>query len=325
MPEKRCAVTAALIASVLGLFTLPATAQNYPTKPIRVVSTQTAGSPADVLMRLMAQKMSQSIGQPVIVDIQAGAAGVLAAQTVARAAPDGYTLLYTLASTIVITPQLMKNRPFELKDFTPILMVSKAATCMLASASFQPSTIKELVDFAKANPGKLAYGTNGIGGIYHLEMEVLKQRYGLDITHVPYKAGVDALMAAVNGTLPIAYSPCAPALAQARAGKVKILAVLETARLPELPDLPAMGEQVPNYEKMAGGVDMYGPAGVPPQIVKRLHAELARALKDPEVNQRMKEVSFFHDGTALEQMAAHRRKDFEVMGRAIKVAGLKPE
>jgi tripartite-type tricarboxylate transporter receptor subunit TctC len=325
MPADRSAVLVALIASILMPWARPATAQTYPAKPIRVVSTQTAGSPADVLMRVIAQKMSQSIGQPVIVDVQAGAAGVLAAQTVARAAPDGYTVLYTLVSTMVITPQLMKNRPFELKDFTPLVQVSKAATCMLAAVSFPPNSVKEFIDYAKANPGKLAYGTNGIGGIYHLEMEMLKQRHGFDITHVPYKAGVDALMAAVNGTLPIAYSPCAPAQAQARAGKVKILAVLEHTRLPGLPELPAMGEQVANYEKMASGVDMYGPAGMPPPVVSRVHAELSKALGSPEVLGRMKEIAFFPDGTALEQMAAQRRKDWDVMARAIKAAGLKPE
>lgn len=300
-------------------------AQSYPAKLIRVISTQTAGSPADALLRLTAQKMSDSIGRPVVVEIVAGAAGVLAAQTVARAAPDGYTILYTLGSTIVNTPQLMKNRPFELKDFTPLLIVSKAATCMLAAASFQPGSVRELIDFARANPGKLAYGTNGIGGIYHLEMEMLKQRYGLDITHVPYKSGVDSMMAAVGGALPIAYAPCAPALAQARAGKVKILAVLEQKRLPELPNLPAMGEQVPGYEKLVGGVDIYGPAGLSAPIARRLHAELEKALAAPDARARMKEISFYYDGTALEAMAAQRRKDFEVTSRAIKAAGIKPE
>jgi len=315
----------AFIATMLALFTPAALAQNYPAKLVRIVSTQTAGSPADALIRLTAQKMSESIGQPVLVDVQAGAGGVLAAQTVARAAPDGYTLLYTLPGTSVTTPQLMKNKPDERKDFTPIIVVSKAATCMLASVSFQPNTVKEMIAFARANPGKLAYGSNGIGGGYHLEMEMLKHKYGLDITHVPYKAGVDALMATVSGTLPIAYAPCAPALAQARAGKVKILAVLEMKRLPELPDLPAMGEQIPDYEKIAGGNDIYGPAGLPQPILKRLHAELDKALAAPEVRARMREISFFPDGTALEEMAAQRRKDVEITARAIKAAGLKPE
>jgi tripartite-type tricarboxylate transporter receptor subunit TctC len=309
----------------MSVFAAAAQAQSYPAKPIRVVSTQTAGSPADVLMRLTAQKMGESMGQPVIVDVQAGASGVLAAQTVARAAPDGYTILYTLPSTIVITPQLMKNRPYELASFTPIIMMTKAATCLLASVSFQPSSVKALIEYARANPGKLAYGTNGVGGIYHLEMENLKKKHGLDITHVPFKAGVDAMMAAAAGTLPIAYAPCAPALAQARAGKVKILAVMEQKRLSDLPDIPAMGEQVSDYERLVGGTEIYGPAGLPAAIARRLHAEIDKALAAPDVRARMKEISFYYDGTALEALAAQRRKDAEIAGRAIKAAGLVAE
>ncbi len=312
-------------ASLALLFSFSSPAQNYPSRPVRIVSTQTAGSPADTVIRLTAQKMSESMRQPVIVEVQAGAGGVIAAQTVARATPDGYTVLYTLPNTIVTTPQLMKNKPYEFKDFTPIIVVSKAATCLLASASLPANSVREMIEFARANPGKLAYGTNGIGGGYHLEMEMLKARHGLDITHVPYKAGVDALMAAVSGTIPLAYSPCAPALAQARSGKIKILAVLEYKRLPDLPDLPAMGEQVPDYEKVAGGNDVYGPAGLPGPILGRLHTELEKALAAPEVRARMKEVSFFYDGTALEEMAAQRRKDIDITARAIKAAGLVPE
>ncbi|MFM9969138.1 MAG: Bug family tripartite tricarboxylate transporter substrate binding protein [Burkholderiales bacterium] len=314
-----------LAAAMLPAISLQAFAQAYPAKLIRVVSTQTAGSPADVLLRQTAQKVSDSIAHPVVVEVQAGAAGVLAGQTVARAAPDGYTLLYTLASTIVTTPQLMKAKPFELKDFTPIVVVSLAATCMIASVTFAPNTIAEIVQAAKANPGKLAYGTNGIGGTYHLEMSLLSQKYGLDLIHVAYKSGVDALLAAATATLPIAYSPCASAQPHIRSGKVKIIATLEKKRLADLPDLPAMGEQVQDYEKVGGGVDMYAPAGVPAAIAKRIETEMQKALATPEVRARMKEISFFPDGMALEEMGAQRRKDLEVVAKAIKAAGLKPE
>lgn len=315
----------ACTAATLSAFTLQATAQAYPVKLVRVVSTQTAGSPADVLLRMAAQKMAESISQPVVVEVQAGAAGVLAGQTVARAAPDGYTVLYTLASTIVTTPQLMKAKPFELKDFTPIIIVSQAATCMLASVTFAPNTIAELVQLARANPGKLAFGTNGIGGTYHLEMELLKQKYGMDLIHVAYKSGVDALMAAATATLPIAYGPCASAQPHIRAGKMKIIATLEKKRFSELPDLPAMGEQVPDYEKVGGGVDLYAPAGLPPAIARRIETEMKNALAAPDVRARMKEISFFYDGTSLEEMGAQRRRDMAIVARAIKAAGLKPE
>lgn len=317
--------TTAIAATTLAACASGAFAQAYPAKLIRVVSTQTAGSPADVLLRQITQKVSESIAHPVVVEVQAGAAGVLAGQTVARAAPDGYTVLYTLVSTIVTTPHLMKARPFELKDFTPIIVVAQAATCMVAATNFAPNNIAEIVALARANPGKLAYGTNGIGGTYHLDMALLSQKFGIDLIHVAYKSGVDALMAATTATLPIAYAPCATALPQVKAGKLKVIAALEKARLPELPDLPAMGDQVPDYEKVASGVDLYGPAGLPPAVAKRLVTEMQKAMAAPEVRSRMREIAFFPNGATLDDMGAQRRKDIDVVALAIKAAGLKPE
>jgi tripartite-type tricarboxylate transporter receptor subunit TctC len=319
----RC--TLAIVATVLALATPGAWSQAYPARVVRVASTQTAGSPADVLLRLSAQKISESIAQPVVVEVQAGAAGVLAAQTVARAAPDGYTVLYTLVNTIVTTPQLMKAKPFDLKDFTPLIVVAAAVTCMVAATNFAPNTITEVVQAARANPGKLAYGTNGLGGTYHLDMALLSQKFGLDLIHVPYKSGVDALMAATTATLPIAYAPCASAFPQVKAGKLKVIAALEKARLPELPDLPAMGEWIPDYEKVASGVDLYGPAGLPQAIAARLASEMQKALATPEVRARMRDIAFFPVGLMLEEMGAQRRKDIGVVAIAIKAAGLKAE
>ncbi len=318
-------ITAWTAALAAPLVTSPAFSQTYPSKPIRVISTLTTGSPADGLMRMAAQKLTDSMGQPVVVEVQAGAGGVLGAQTVIRAAPDGYTLLYTLATTTMVTPYLLKNRPYELKDFTPILVVSKAATSMLASVSFPPNNIKELIEYARANPGKLAYGSNGIGGTYHLDMEMLKTKYKLDITHVPYKGGTDALIATVAGPLPIAFAPASSGLSQVKAGKVKFLAILDHTRSADFPDIPSMGEQIPDYEKVATGVDFYGPAALPPAILKRVYAEMVKAFSLPDVRTRMKEISFPYDGTGPEDMLALRKKDYDVTMRAIKAAGLTPE
>jgi tripartite-type tricarboxylate transporter receptor subunit TctC len=320
---RRCipAIFAAVVVSFSGL----AAAQSYPVKPIRVVSTQTAGSPADVLLRLIAQRMSESVAQPVVVEVQAGAAGVLAAQTAMRAAPDGYTLLYTLASTIITTPQLMKAKPFDIKDFTPIVVVAAAATCMVASTTFAPNNITEVIQVIRANPGKIAYGSNGIGGTYHLEMELMRQRFNIDVIHVAYKSGVDALLAAATNTLPIAYAPCSSATPHLRAGKIKVIGVLEKKRIPDLPDFAAIGESILDYEKVGGGVDLYAPANMPAPLAKRIESEAQKAMALPDVRGRMKEIAFFYDGTALEAMGEMRRKDIEVVARAIKAAGIKAE
>src|SRR3954470_6377743 len=184
------------VMAVLGFaFAAFAQAQTWPSKPVKVISTFSAGSPADGLMRLVAQKMGDSIGQPVVVEVLSGAGGLVGAQTVARAAPDGYTLLNAISTTLVTTPHLLKNRSIDMKDFAPIIVMAKAATCMLAAVSFPPNDVRELIAYAKANPGKVAYGSNGVGGTYHLEMEMLKANHHVEMTHVPYKGGTNALMA----------------------------------------------------------------------------------------------------------------------------------
>ena len=302
-----------------------AAAQGWPTKPVRVISTFTSGSPADALMRLVGQKLGEPLGQPVVVEVQAGAGGLVGAQSVLRAPADGYTLLYSISTTLVTTPHLVKNRTVEMKDFAPVITMAKAFTCMVAAVSFPPNSVREMIAYAKANPGKVAYGSNGIGGTYHLEMEMIKQKQGVDITHVPYKGGTDGLLAAASGTIPVAFAPCSSVVPQARAGKVKFLAVLEHKRAADYPDIAALGEQLPDYEKISGGVDVWAPAAVPVPVVRRLHAEIDKVLAQPDVRARMKEIGFPYDGTALEDMAAQRRKDFELAGRAVKIAGLKPE
>lgn len=315
-----------IIMSLAGVaLSAAAAAQGWPTKPVRVISTFTSGSPADALMRLVGQKLGEPLGQPVVVEVQAGAGGLVGAQSVLRAPADGYTLLYSISTTLVTTPHLVKNRTVEMKDFAPVITMAKAFTCMVAAVSFPPNSVREMIAYAKANPGKVAYGSNGIGGTYHLEMEMIKQKQGVDITHVPYKGGTDGLLAAASGTIPVAFAPCSSVVPQARAGKVKFLAVLEHKRAADYPDIAALGEQLPDYEKISGGVDVWAPAAVPVPIVRRLHSEIDKVLAQPDVRARMKEIGFPYDGTALEEMAAQRRKDFELAGRAVKIAGLKPE
>ena len=315
------------IPALLVLFVASsgAFAQTWPTRPVRIVSFFVAGSPADALARLVAQKVSESVGQPVVVDVQAGAGGLLAAQTVARAQPDGQTLLVTISTTLTTTPHLVKDNQLGLKDFQPVIIMAKAATCMVGATSFKPNNAKEMLDFVKANPGKVAYGSNGVGGTYHLEMEMLKAKHNLDIIHVPYKGGTDGLAASAAGTIPISFAPCSSVTPLAKAGKVKYLAVLEMKRSPEFPDIPAMGELIPDYEKINGGTDVWAPAATPPAVVAKIRDEIDRALQLPDVRKRMSEIGFPYNGTSREAMLAERTKDFDTAGRAVKIAGLKAE
>jgi tripartite-type tricarboxylate transporter receptor subunit TctC len=315
-----CALVACALAAPAAL------AQSFPAKPIRVLSTFVAGSVADGAMRLVAQKMGDAMGQAVVVEVAAGAGGVIAAQTLVRSAPDGYTILHCAPTTIVATPLLLKNPPYDpLKDFTYITHMTDATTSMLATVSAPFNNVKEMIAYAKANPGKLAYGSNGVGASYHLEMELLKQKYGVDITHVPYKGGQDGLNAAAAGQIPIAFATVASVVPQAKAGKVKILAVLSVKRFASLPDLPSMGEQLADYEKIPSGVEIAGPAGMPRTLVQRLNQEIVKALANAEVQERMKQIGFVPVGNTPEEHSAQIRRDMETMAKAIRAAQIKPE
>jgi tripartite-type tricarboxylate transporter receptor subunit TctC len=320
------AILPAFAAAVLALSASHAVSQTYPAKPIRVLSTFGAGSVADGAIRLLAQKMAGSLGQPVVVEVQSGAGGVLAAQALIRSAPDGYTILHSTPATLVSTPFLLKDQPYHpMKDFTYITHLFDAGTCLLVTASLPVNTVKELIEYAKANPGKLAYGSNGVGGAFHLEMELLMQKYGLDITHVPYRGGQDGLKAAAAGQLPIAFAPAAPSDALARLGKVRVLAVLSVKRLAALPDIPSMGEQLPDYEKVPGGDEIVGPAGLPSAIVKRLNAEIVKALNAPEVLERVRQIGFVPVGNTPEEHAAQMKRAMEIMAEGARAARIKPE
>jgi tripartite-type tricarboxylate transporter receptor subunit TctC len=305
---------------------LAAHSQSYPSKPIRMLSTFVPGSVADGMARLVGQKMAESIGGPVVVEAVPGGGGVLAAQTVVRAAPDGYTILHAAPTTIVSTPLLLKNPPYDpLKDFTFVTGLTEATLSMVAAVSLPVNSVKELIEYAKAHPGKLAYGSNGVGASYHLEMEMLKFKYGLDITHVPYKGGQEGLNAVAAGQIPIAFAPAAAAAGQMRAGKVKILAIMHAKRYPPLPDVPSMGEQLPDYEKIPTGSNILGPAGIPGPVLRRLNTEIVKALNTPDVLERLTKIGFLPIGSSPEELAAQIRKDMEIMAKAIKVAKVKPE
>lgn len=315
-------ITGAIGVSLSG----QAPAQAFPAKPIRVLSTFPAGGVADGAMRMIGQKMSESMRQPVIVEALPGAGGVIAAQSLVRAAPDGYTILHSAPTTLVATPYLLKNPPYDpLKDFTYITHLTDATTCILVNAAVPVNTVRELIDHIKANSGKLAYGSNGVGASFHLEMELLKQKQGLDITHVPYKSGLDALSAAAAGQIPVAFVTVGSALSQARAGKVKILAVLSAKRFATLPDIPAMGEQLPDYEKIPSGDEIVGPAGLPDAILRRLHAEIVKALYNPEVQERLKQIGFVPVGNTPEEHAIQIRKDMATMAKGLKAAQIVAE
>ena len=307
-------------------FAAHAQSPQYPSRPIRILSAFGPGNPADTSLRVVTQKMSESMGQPLLVEPQTVASGVGAAQIVMRAPPDGYTILYVLPSMLMIPPFLIKNRPFDaLKDFTPITSVVDGPIAIAAHTSYPGGSVKDLIDLAKASPGKYSYGTNGIGGTYHLEMELFKQQFGIDLVQVPYKTSLEAVNALAAGEIPLAYAPVGAFLPLVRAGKMRLLVLLDYKRYPDLPNLPAMGEEIQDYQRIPTGLNFYGPAGLPAAVPRRLHAEVVKALAMPDVQAKLKEMTFFGIGTAPDVLAAQQVKDYAIIARAVKAAKIEPQ
>ncbi len=322
----RIKLSFSILAAALAFAVPGASAQTFPSKPFRIVSTFTPGAVADAAMRLIAQKMSDSVGQPVIVDAMPGAGGVLGAQIVVRAAPDGYTLLHCAPTTLVATPFILKTPPYDpIKDFTYVTHMTDATLSLVVTNSLPVNNVEELIEYAKANPGKLAYGSNGVGASAHLEMELMKLKYGIDITHVPYKGGADGLNAAAAGQIPVAFAPLISSAQMAKAGKVRIIAVTAVKRFSGLPEYPSMGEQLSDYEKIPTGDEIVGPAGIPTAILRRLNVEMVKAINTPESLERLKSIGFVPVANTPEEHLAQIKRDMVVMAKAIKAANIKPE
>ncbi len=316
----------ALALALASLVSIAAQAQTYPSKPIRILSAFGPGNPADTAIRLVTQKMSESMGHPLVIESQTVASGVGAAQIVMRAPADGHTLLYVLPSMLMIPPYLIKNKPFDpMKDFTPISSVVDGPIAISVHPSYPGKSVKEMIDLAKASPGKYTYGTNGIGGTYHLEMELFKQQFGINLVQVPYKTSIEAINGLVTGEIPLVYAPVGAVMPLVRAGKMRLLVVLDYKRYPDLPNVPAMGEEISGYQRIPTGLNFYGPAGLPPAISRRIHAEVVKALQAPDVTSKLKEFTFFGIGSSPEALAEQQVKDYAIIDKAVKAAGIEAQ
>jgi tripartite-type tricarboxylate transporter receptor subunit TctC len=314
-----------LIAAVaVCLFACAAWAQSYPSKPIRTIIA--LGGGAEVLARLVGQKAGDALGQPIIVEAQSAAGGSIGAQAVARAAPDGYTILFAATNSQVWHVFLARSTPYDpVKDFTPITKIGEALLCVVANNDFPVNSMKELVEYARRNPGKVSYGTSGIGTTHHLSGELIKQVTGIDMVHVPYKGGAQVLTDTVGGRIPVAFSIVATADSLLKSGKLKLLAVNNAKRSPLLSHVPTISEEIPGYESPPGWMGYFGPAGLPQPVLKRLHAELTKALNSPEVRSKSEDMGFVIGTSAPEEFAAQIKRDLELAGKIVKGSGIQPE
>ena len=302
-------------------------AQTYPSKPIHlVIPFSSGGASLDTVARLIGTRMSEGLSQPIIVDNRPGANGMIGSQSVARTAADGYTLLFTSTSTHVTAVFLSKSLPYDpVKDFTPISAAVEPVTVIAVHPSVPAQTVAQLMEYAKKNPGKLSYSSSGIGSVFHLTGELLKQAAGIDMVHVPYKVNQQSVTDAVSGRIDVLLNTVLIALPQTKAGKLRMLAVMEGRRFSGLSDVPTIGETLKGFEKPSSWFGYFGPAGLPPPIVARLHGEIVKALGHPEVRARLEEVGMSVIGNTPEEFALLMKRGFDVYGRAVKLAGVEPE
>ncbi|MFM9966912.1 MAG: Bug family tripartite tricarboxylate transporter substrate binding protein [Burkholderiales bacterium] len=315
---------AALSASLGGVCQVMA--QSYPAKPIKVIVAVAPGPGVDYVARALGPKMVEDLGQPLVFENQAGGNGVIGSAAVARAAPDGYTLLMATPSMIITAMMLTKGIPYDSnKDFAPVTAAVEPYTSLIVHPGVPASNVRELVEWVKKNPGKVSYASSGIGSVFHMVGELFNQAAGTDILHVPYKSVPPAVQAVVANEVPMTFAAVSNALPQVRGGKVKMLGILEKSRFPRMADMPTVGESLQGFEKPPSWFGYLAPAGTPPAILNRIQNSVVKAMASPEVRTSFDDLALGIIGNTPAEFSAQIKSGFAVYARAIKIAGLKPE
>ena len=315
-----------LVTAATLVGSAPTTAQNWPSRPITIVVPFPPGPAVDLVARQVAAKMAGPLGQAVVVENRTGANGTIGSNGVARAAPDGYTLLAATVGTHVTALHLIKNLPYDpIKDFTPIIAAVEPVTCLAVTASLPVNSVPELIAYAKAHPDELSFGSSGVGSVFHLMGELFNETAGVKIKHVPYRGVAPALQDVIGGHIPMVFISVSNAEPAAKAGQVKILAVLEPTRYSKMPDVPSISEIIPAFRKPSSWFGFFGPPGLPAPIVNRLNAEMSKALTDPDVVKNLDANAFAVIGGTPQQFADLLKDGIQRYGALIKAVGVQPE
>jgi tripartite-type tricarboxylate transporter receptor subunit TctC len=317
---------AALMLACTAVGLKPAGAQDYPSRNIKLILPQPAGGAVDLIARVLGERLAEQMNQPVIVENMPGANGSLAGAAVARAAPDGYTLMLAVDSNLVVNPSLYSNLNYDpFRDFIPISVIAKLNTVLVANPKVEATNVRELIAYAKAHPNKLNYAGIGIGSAMHMGMELFKFETGVQINHVPYRGTAAAITDVVAGVVDLMFTGPPAAKAMSAEGKLRLLAVASLQRVPSMPDVPTVSESgVPGFE-MAGWFGLLAPAKTPQPIIERLSAEVTKAVHDPRFSERMTAQGLQAVGGTPAQMLATMQADTRKWGELIKSANIKIE
>jgi tripartite-type tricarboxylate transporter receptor subunit TctC len=317
------AVSAAVALGTGLLATAPAAAQAaYPTKPITIIVPFSAGGTTDILARIVAQGLNKELGQSVIIDNRAGAGGNIGGQTAAKAAPDGYTLFMGTVGTHAINAALYKKMSFDpIKDFAPLTRVAMVPNLLVANPAQPFKTVKELIAYAKANPGKLNFGSSGNGSSIHLSGELFKSMAHVDMVHVPYKGSAPAVTDLLGNQIAIMFDNMPSAIQHVRSGRLRAIAVTTAKRSPELPNVPTIAEAgVPGYEATSW-FGMFAPAGTPPEVVAKLNTALVKVLANADVKKKITDQGAEPYSEKPEQFADFIQKESVKWGKVVKDSG----
>lgn len=301
-------------------------AQSYPAKPIRMIAEFGAGSGGDLVLRAIQGPMGETLGQPVIIENRPGASGVVAADQVSKAATDGYVIGALTPNGLVSRRFLAKGGASidVLKDLTPLSAVGETITMVLASQTSPVKTLKEMIDYGKANPGKLSFGTSGFGTTHHLSQEQVRMITGADLLHIPYKTGVEAVQGLLSNQIPIAYAILGSIGPHLKSGKVIPIARVGTTRYEGLPNVPALAELAPGFQTPPSWTGLFGPPNMPPSVLSRLGADIVKALNMPATKTKLLDVGFEVIGNSPAEFAVMIRSQIELTGKIVKAANIQP-
>lgn len=325
------ALAAGVMASLCCGVMTPAVAANVAAwpeagKPITLVVPFPAGSGSDSLARMLGQKVTEQTGNPVIIDNKPGGGTLIGATQVARARPDGYSLLYTIVVTHTQNPHLFRQLPYDpFKDFTPVIQVVRSATVLEANKNAPFNTTREMIAYAKANPGKLNFGSYSPGSTSHLNGEILKKEAGIDIVHVPYKGTADASRALLAGEVDVYFDGTSTAVQNWKAGKVKLLGPATDRRLAVLPDLPTLEEQGLPGLNIVGWQGLFAPGNLNPEVAEQIASVFRKALQTPEIKKMIESNGNEVSGAGPAEYARIVKRDYERWGEVIRTAGIKME
>jgi tripartite-type tricarboxylate transporter receptor subunit TctC len=297
--------------------------QEYPARPVRMVTQFVAGSGGDALTRVVAPFMQELLGQPIVIENRAGAGGVQAAEATARAAPDGYTIGALTPNVPVI--RVVAGTKISIdptKELVAVSAVGSTPSVIIVNPSLPVKSFRELLDYAKRNPNKLSFGTSGIGSAHHLAYEQIRLLTGVEMVHVPYKSGQQALLDVVTNQIPVGFVIISEAGTQAKAGKIRLLVTREEQRLPEFPEIPTVAELLPGFESLPGWTGFFSPAGIPPTVFRRLSADIVKALRSPEAKAKMTSVGFEAIGNTPEQFSAQVKREIALVAKLAKAANI---